>query len=34
LTEEDQFKTWLQGSPADAMRIVQSGLEKEDLLAA
>ena len=45
LTGEDQFDTWLQASPAeafalarhypaDAMRIVQSGFEKEDLLAA
>jgi putative SOS response-associated peptidase YedK len=45
LTGEEQFETWLQGSPrdafalarrypAEAMRIVQAGLEKEDLLAA
>jgi putative SOS response-associated peptidase YedK len=45
LTGEDQFETWLQGTPAEAfalarrypadgMRIVQAGSEKEDLLAA
>jgi putative SOS response-associated peptidase YedK len=45
LTGDDQFETWLHGSPAeafslarrypaDAMRIVQAGSEKEDLLAA
>jgi putative SOS response-associated peptidase YedK len=45
LTGDEQFETWLHGSPAeafglarrypaDAMRIVQAGLEKEDLLAA
>jgi putative SOS response-associated peptidase YedK len=45
LTGDEQFETWLKGSPAeafrlarphpaDAMRIVQSGLDKEDLLAA
>jgi putative SOS response-associated peptidase YedK len=45
LTGEDQFETWLKGTPKDAlalaqrypsdqMRIVQQGLEKEDLLAA
>jgi putative SOS response-associated peptidase YedK len=45
LTGEEQFETWLHGSPAEAfalarrhpaeaMRIVQSGSEKEDLLAA
>ena len=43
LTNEEQFSTWLTGSPQDAfglirtydpdsMRIVQSGLDKEDLL--
>jgi putative SOS response-associated peptidase YedK len=45
LTFEEQFDTWLRGSPDEAfalarqypseqMRIVQEGLEKEDLLAA
>jgi putative SOS response-associated peptidase YedK len=45
LTGEDQFETWLHGSPAaafalarqhpaEAIRIVQSGAEKEDWLAA
>ena len=45
LTEEADFETWLLGSPAEAftlarsfdparMRIVQSGFEKKDLLAA
>jgi putative SOS response-associated peptidase YedK len=45
LTEEEQFSTWLTGSPqeafglirtsdADRMRIVQSGYDKEDLLNA
>lgn len=45
LSEEADFETWLSGSPAEAfalarsfdpaaMRIVQSGLEKKDLLAA
>jgi putative SOS response-associated peptidase YedK len=45
LSGEDQFETWLSGSPAEAfalaksldpalMRIVQSGKTKEDLLAA
>jgi putative SOS response-associated peptidase YedK len=45
LTGEEQFDTWLKGSaaeafslarhhPAENMQIVQSGLEKEDLLAA
>jgi putative SOS response-associated peptidase YedK len=45
LTGDEQFETWLQGSPAEpfdlarqcpakAMRIVQVGSEKEDLLAA
>jgi putative SOS response-associated peptidase YedK len=45
LTGEEQFETWLKGSPAEAytlarrypaeaMRIVQAGLEKEDRLAA
>jgi putative SOS response-associated peptidase YedK len=45
LTGDEEFETWLQGSskeafglarqyPADAMRMVQAGLEKEDLLAA
>jgi putative SOS response-associated peptidase YedK len=45
LTGDEQFETWLQGSPveafslarrypADAMRIVQAGSDKEDLLAA
>ena len=44
LSEEEQFETWLSGSPqealtlvrtfdADAMRIVQSGSDREDLLA-
>jgi putative SOS response-associated peptidase YedK len=43
LSGDDQFETWLSGSPADAfslamsfdparMRIVQSGADKEDLL--
>jgi putative SOS response-associated peptidase YedK len=41
LTGDEQFETWLRGSPkeafglarqypGDAMRIVQAGLEKED----
>jgi putative SOS response-associated peptidase YedK len=45
LSREEEFETWLSGTPAEAyalarsfdplkMRIVQSGLEKEDLLAA
>ena len=45
LTDEEQFSTWLTGSPKEAfglirtsdpqsMRIVQSGFEKEDLVAA
>jgi putative SOS response-associated peptidase YedK len=45
LTGEEQFETWLKGSPAEAlaqaqrypaeqMRVVQEGLDKEDLLAA
>ena len=45
LTEEEQFATWLQGSPEEAfgliktsdperMQIVQSGLDKKDLLQA
>ena len=45
LTEEGEFETWLNGAPADAMRlvrsfdpdrmsIVQEGAEKQDLLAA
>jgi putative SOS response-associated peptidase YedK len=45
LTEEKQFATWLQGSPKEAfgviktsdperMQIVQSGLDKKDLLQA
>jgi putative SOS response-associated peptidase YedK len=45
LTEEEQFSTWLTGTPKEAlglmrtsdphsMRIVQSGFDKEDLLAA
>lgn len=45
LTREDQFDTWLRGSsdeaftlarehPSDDMRIVQEGLDKEDLLRA
>ncbi len=45
LSGDDQFETWLSGSPAEAfalaqsfdpalMRIVQSGTTKEDLLAA
>jgi putative SOS response-associated peptidase YedK len=44
LTTEEQFSTWLTGSPREAfglirtsdpegMRIVQSGFDKEDLLA-
>jgi hypothetical protein len=44
-SEESEFETWLSGSPAEAfelaksfdsaaMRIVQSGFEKKDLLAA
>jgi putative SOS response-associated peptidase YedK len=44
LTEEEEFSTWLTGSPKDAfalirtsnpdsMQIVQSGFDKEDLLA-
>jgi len=43
LSKEDEFETWLSGSPAEAMslarsfdpaqmRIVQSGSEKKDLL--
>jgi hypothetical protein len=45
LSEEADFETWLSGSSAEAfglarsfdpgaMRIVQSGFEKKDLLAA
>jgi putative SOS response-associated peptidase YedK len=45
LTREEEFDTWLKGSPNEAlalareyppeqMRIVQEGLDKEDLLAA
>lgn len=45
LTREDQFEQWLKGSevealalarpyPAEDMRIVQEGLDREDLLAA
>jgi putative SOS response-associated peptidase YedK len=45
LTGDEQFEIWLKGSPreafglarrypAEAMRIVQAGAEKEDLLAA
>ena len=45
LTREDQFETWLSCPPdeafalaqpyaADAMRIVQAGAEREDLLEA
>ena len=45
LSEEEEFETWLSGSPAEAfelarsfdagaMRIVQSGFEKKDLLTA
>ena len=45
LTREEEFETWLRGSsdeafalareyPAEAMRIVQEGLGKEDLLQA
>ena len=45
LSEEADFETWLSGTPAEAlalarsfdpaqMRIVQSGFEKKDLLAA
>lgn len=45
LSDDEQFETWLSGKPADAfalarsydpahMRIVQSGYEKKDLLAA
>lgn len=45
LSREEEFETWLSGSPAEAyalarsfdptmMRIVQSGFEKKDLLAA
>jgi putative SOS response-associated peptidase YedK len=45
LTREDEFETWLRGSPdeafalareypADEMRIVQEGLDKEDLFKA
>jgi putative SOS response-associated peptidase YedK len=45
LTEEEQFSTWLTGTPEHAftliktsdperMRIVQSGFDKEDLIAA
>jgi putative SOS response-associated peptidase YedK len=44
LTEEEEFSTWLTGSPQEAfglirtsdpekMRIVQSGFNKENLLA-
>jgi putative SOS response-associated peptidase YedK len=44
LSSEDQCETWLSGTPAEAfslarsfdparVRIVQSGLDKEDLLA-
>ncbi|AGK56911.1 hypothetical protein HYPDE_26143 [Hyphomicrobium denitrificans 1NES1] len=44
-SKEDEFETWLSGTPAEAfalarsfdpaaMRIVQSGFDKEDLLAA
>jgi putative SOS response-associated peptidase YedK len=43
LTREEQFQTWLSGSPdeamelareyaSDKMRVVQEGLDKEDLL--
>jgi hypothetical protein len=45
LSEPEHFDTWLNGSPegvfslarpysADAMRIVQSGADREDLLRA
>lgn len=45
LSKEDEFETWLSGTPSEAfqiarsfdpnaMRIVQSGFDKEDLLAA
>jgi putative SOS response-associated peptidase YedK len=45
LTREEEFETWLRGSskealalareyPPERMRIVQEGLDKEDLLAA
>jgi putative SOS response-associated peptidase YedK len=45
LTTEEEFQTWLNGTPADAyalvrqfppeqMRIVQEGFEKKDNLAA
>ena len=45
LSGEDQYETWLSGTPAEAfalaksydpalMRVVQSGKTKEDLLAA
>jgi putative SOS response-associated peptidase YedK len=45
LTGDDQFETWLKGTPAEAlalaqrypaqqMRIVQEGADKEDLLTA
>ena len=45
LTEEREFETWLSGTPDEAfglvkryppdrMRIVQSGADREDLLAA
>jgi putative SOS response-associated peptidase YedK len=45
LTREEDFDTWLRGSPdeafalareypADQMRIVQEGLDKEDMLKA
>jgi putative SOS response-associated peptidase YedK len=45
LTREDEFNTWLTGSPTEAlalareypsdqMRIVQKGFDKEDLLQA
>ena len=45
LSREEEFETWLRGSPDEAfalarefppdqMRIVQEGLDKEDLLRA
>ena len=45
LTREEEFETWLRGStnqamalareyPPEQMRIVQEGLDKEDILAA
>ena len=45
LTREDEFETWLRGPPDEAfalareypaaeMRIVQEGLDKEDMLKA